>query len=173
MNVDYENLERDLMTGMFREMLKQELIAGFRQIQATGERLPLASHYASQIAEIVSRGAATPLRPEIAFELYQEIVPAALLTLEQVISLVFAVSEGVRCSLDHCARCRALILIDHLSVARRVCAHCPEEERGGSEEFLQVAEPVAPLEGSEWQPLQRSLFELDDHLALPSTPEPP
>src|SRR5438309_1899182 len=53
MNVDYENLERDLSTGMFREMLKEELIGGFRQIQATGERLPLASHYASQIAEIV------------------------------------------------------------------------------------------------------------------------
>ena len=42
MNVDYENLERDLTTGMFREMLKEELVAGFRQIQATGERLPSA-----------------------------------------------------------------------------------------------------------------------------------
>jgi hypothetical protein len=76
MNVDYENLERDLATGMFREMLKEELIAGFRQIQATGERLPLPSHYASQIAEIVSRGASGPLRPELAFELYQEILDA-------------------------------------------------------------------------------------------------
>lgn len=76
MNVDYENLERDLMTGMFREMLKEELIAGFRQIQAGGERLPLASHYASQIAEIISRGATAPLQPELAFELYQEILDA-------------------------------------------------------------------------------------------------
>jgi len=76
MNVDYENLERDLTTGMFREMLKEELVAGFRQIQATGERLPSASHYASQIAEIVSRGASGPLRSEVAFELYQEILDA-------------------------------------------------------------------------------------------------
>ena len=76
MNVDYEYLERDLTTGMFREMLKEELIVGFRQIQASGERLPLASHYASQIAEIVSRGASGPLRPEVAFELYQEILEA-------------------------------------------------------------------------------------------------
>ena len=76
MNVDYENLERDLTTGLFREMLKEELAAGFRQIQATGERLPAASHYASQIAEIVSRGASGPLRPELAFELYQEILDA-------------------------------------------------------------------------------------------------
>src|ERR1700687_3200318 len=67
MNVDYENLERDIATGMFREMLREELTNGFRQIQAAGERLPAASHYASQIAEIVSRGAASPLRPEIAF----------------------------------------------------------------------------------------------------------
>src|SRR5437667_11174564 len=76
MNVDYENLERDLSTGMFREMLKEELIGGFRQIQTAGERLPLASHYASQIAEIVSRGASGPLRPEVAFGLYQEILDA-------------------------------------------------------------------------------------------------
>ena len=76
MNVDYENLERDLTTGMFRQMLKEELVAGFRQIQATGERLPSASHYASQIAEIVSHGASGPLRPELAFELYQEILDA-------------------------------------------------------------------------------------------------
>jgi hypothetical protein len=99
-----------------------------------------------------------------AFELYREIVPAASLTLEQVISLVFALSEGVQCSLDHCTRCRALILVDHLSVARRVCAHCPEEERcDGAEELLQVAEPVPDPKGSAWQPLQRSLFEFDDH----------
>jgi hypothetical protein len=76
MNVDYDNLERDLVTGLFRESLREELIAGFRQIQAAGDRLPAASHYASQIAEIVSRGAAAPLNPEVAFELYQEILDA-------------------------------------------------------------------------------------------------
>ena len=76
MNVDYENLERDIVTGLFRESLREELVAGFRQIQASGERLPAASHYASQIAEIVSRGAAGPLNPEIAFELYQEVLDA-------------------------------------------------------------------------------------------------
>ena len=76
MNVDYENLERDITTGMLREMLKEELIAGFRQIQSSGERLPVASHYASQIAEIVSRGATNPLGAELAFELYQEILEA-------------------------------------------------------------------------------------------------
>lgn len=76
MNVDYENLERDLLSGLFRQMLREELVAGFRQIQAAGERLPAASHYASQIAEIVSHGASRPLRADIAFELYQEVLEA-------------------------------------------------------------------------------------------------
>ena len=76
MNVDYVSLENDLETGLFRENLKEELLVGFRQIRDGGERLPTASHYASQIAEIVSRGAETPLDPELAFNLYQEILSA-------------------------------------------------------------------------------------------------
>lgn len=76
MNVDYASLAGDLETGLFRESLKEELIAGFRQIRDTGERLPTASHYASQIAEIVNRGAGAPLDPELAFYLYQEILSA-------------------------------------------------------------------------------------------------
>ncbi len=76
MNIDYENLDRDLFSGLFRESLKEELITGFQQIHRTGERLPLASHYASQIAEIVHRGATKPMPPEVAFELYQEILDA-------------------------------------------------------------------------------------------------
>ena len=76
MNVDYASLSGDVATGLFRENLKEELMAGFRQIRESGERLPTASHYASQIAEIVSRGAAAPLDPELAFNLYQEILLA-------------------------------------------------------------------------------------------------
>jgi hypothetical protein len=51
-------------------------VSGFRQIHAAGERLPLPSHYASQIAEIVNRGAPAPLGEELKFELYQEILSA-------------------------------------------------------------------------------------------------
>jgi len=76
MNVDYANLASDLESGVFRETLREELLTGFRQIRAAGERLPAASHYASQIAEIVSRGAASPLDPDLAFHLYQEILLA-------------------------------------------------------------------------------------------------
>lgn len=74
MNVDYENLERDLESGALRVQLEEELIAGFRQIQQSGERLPVASHYAAQIAEIINRGAT--LSSTMQFELYQEVLEA-------------------------------------------------------------------------------------------------
>ena len=74
MNVDYENLERDLESGALRLQLEEELIAGFRQIQQSGERLPVASHYAAQIAEIINRGAT--LSSTMQFELSQEVLEA-------------------------------------------------------------------------------------------------
>jgi hypothetical protein len=76
MNVDYANLETDVANGLFRESLREELLVGFRQIHNSGERLPPASHYASQIADIVNRGAAEPLNKDLAFHLYQEILLA-------------------------------------------------------------------------------------------------
>lgn len=76
MNVDYENLARDLESGFFRESLHEELLVGFRKIHAGGERLPPPSHFASQIAEIVNRGAPSPIDSEMAYELYQEILSA-------------------------------------------------------------------------------------------------
>ena len=76
MNVDYENLEDDVASGLFRESLREELLFGFRQIHQSGERLPLASYYATQIAEIVNRGAVEPLNSDLAFHLYQEILLA-------------------------------------------------------------------------------------------------
>lgn len=75
-DVDYANLWGDLQTGVFRERLETELTRGFRQIHAAGERLPTASHYASQISEIIVRNAAEPLADEVKFELYQEVLAA-------------------------------------------------------------------------------------------------
>jgi hypothetical protein len=86
MNIDYENLERDIESGALREELGEELLVGFRQIRMAGERLPTASHYASQIAEIVHRGSATPLSSEMAFNMYQEILLAVEKAREVVMS---------------------------------------------------------------------------------------
>lgn len=76
MNIDYTNLEADLENGTFAQRLEAELADGFRIIHASGERLPAASHYASQIAEIVTRGAAAPFTADMAFNVYQEILLA-------------------------------------------------------------------------------------------------
>jgi hypothetical protein len=76
MNVDYAGLEDNILNGTFRMELEEELMVGFRQIKMSGERLPLASHYASQIAEIVAKGAPAPMRPELAYQVYLEILAA-------------------------------------------------------------------------------------------------
>jgi hypothetical protein len=74
MNIDYANLENDVFEGTFRQRLEEELIVGFRQIFMTGERLPVASHYAAQIAEIVNKD--VELSDNTRYELYQEILSA-------------------------------------------------------------------------------------------------
>lgn len=76
MNIDYDHLEDNLADGTFRMNLQFELVDGFRDILDAGERLPTASHYASQIAEIVNRNARPPLNADLAFHLYQEILLA-------------------------------------------------------------------------------------------------
>ncbi len=76
MNVDYAALEDNILNGAFRAELEEGLTIGFRQIRMSGERLPLASHYASQIAEIVAKGAPSPMRPELAYQVYLEILAA-------------------------------------------------------------------------------------------------
>jgi len=74
MNIDYATIEQDVFDGTFRQKLETELTIGFRQIHESGERLPLASYYAAQIAEIVNRDVA--LSEEVKYELYQEILAA-------------------------------------------------------------------------------------------------
>ena len=74
MNVDYASLEQEVENGLFRQRLEEELTFGFRQIHDAGERLPLASYYASQIAEIVNRDA--DLSADLKYNLYQEILLA-------------------------------------------------------------------------------------------------
>lgn len=74
MNIDYSSIEQDVEDGTFRQRLEEELTLGFRQIHDTGERLPPASHYASQIAEIVNRD--VQLSADLKYNLYQEILAA-------------------------------------------------------------------------------------------------
>jgi hypothetical protein len=83
MNIDYDTLENDIFDGSFRQRLEEELTPGFRQIHEMGERLPAASHYASQIAEIVNRDVV--LSENTKYELYQEILAAVEAAREAVL----------------------------------------------------------------------------------------
>ncbi len=76
MNVDYAALEDKILDGSFRAELEAELTIGFRTIWMAGERMPVASHYAAQIAEIVAKDAPSPMRPELAYQVYLEILAA-------------------------------------------------------------------------------------------------
>lgn len=86
MNINPATLEDDLISGLFRETLREQLVHGFRQIQQGGDRLPTASHYAAQIAEIVSTAVGEPMSPDLAFHLYQEILLAVEAARDQVLS---------------------------------------------------------------------------------------
>ena len=74
MNIDYTTLEADVYDGTFRQKLEDELTIGFQQIHDSGERLPPASHYAAQIAEIVNRD--VQLSPDLKYNLSQEVLLA-------------------------------------------------------------------------------------------------
>jgi len=76
MNVDYRALEDRILDGTLRSELEDELTVGFRTLQMEGERLPVATHYASQIAEIISKGSPVPMRTELAYQVYLEVLAA-------------------------------------------------------------------------------------------------
>jgi hypothetical protein len=76
MNVDYPAIEDRILDGTFRSELETELTVGFRVLQMEGERLPVATHYASHIAEIISKGSPVPMRPELAYQVYLEVLAA-------------------------------------------------------------------------------------------------
>jgi len=95
-----------------------------------------------------------------AYELFQEFVPNARLTFEQLTFLVFAVTEGDLCSIAFCTNCRAVILIDHLSLPRRLCTHCEAAQRDQARARAADGEPAStPEEPSEPTGFQRRLFE--------------
>ena len=89
-DIDYPHLWDELESGAFRDRLESALTPGFQQIHTTGERLPTASHCASQISEIINRNAPEPLTAEVAYELYQEV----LLACERARAAVLDVGAG-------------------------------------------------------------------------------
>lgn len=65
-----------------------------------------------------------------ALEVYQKLVPHGQLTLEQLMVLVLALVEGTDWALERCVNCRKGLLIDPLSLERRICHECRDPTRG-------------------------------------------
>jgi hypothetical protein len=97
-----------------------------------------------------------------ALRIYRRMVPHGRVTFEQLIVLVFALAEGNDWALERCVSCRAVLLIDPLSIARRICSDCrdasidrPCAARGhATEETVRAKEDE--LLGAEG--MQQSLF---------------
>ena len=73
-----------------------------------------------------------------AFDLYREVMPDARLTLDQLIVLVNALTQGEELEIGHCAECHGTLIVDRLGIGRRICLACKEhrhrteQPRGGS-----------------------------------------
>ena len=63
-------------------------------------------------------------------EVYQKLVPHGQLSLEQLMVLVLELVDGTDWALERCANCRRGVLIDPLSLERRVCHECRDSMRG-------------------------------------------
>ncbi|HVT04790.1 MAG TPA: hypothetical protein VHL58_15610 [Thermoanaerobaculia bacterium] len=75
-DIDYDTLEEDMISGVFRERLREELVGANRLLQQAGEPIPLASYTATKIAEIINKGSDEPIDKTFAYDLYQEILEA-------------------------------------------------------------------------------------------------
>ena len=74
------------------------------------------------------------------FELFQIVVRASRLTMDQLILLVLTLAEGKELEVGLCSHCRAAVLFDRLGASPRMCEPCrksgsvePEKSTGGPE----------------------------------------
>jgi hypothetical protein len=63
------------------------------------------------------------------FELYRQVAPQSRFTMDQLIRLVMALTEGEGFEIGHCRNCHGALLFDRLGDHRRVCPVCREDSR--------------------------------------------
>jgi predicted RNA-binding Zn-ribbon protein involved in translation (DUF1610 family) len=60
----------------------------------------------------------------VAYEMYLELVPQTVMTLEHVVLLIMTVALGHEFQVGHCISCGGVIVIDRSSLRRWSCTHC-------------------------------------------------
>lgn len=72
----------------------------------------------------------------VAYEMYLELVPKTVMTLEHVVLLIMTVAKGHEFQVGHCVSCGGVIVIDRSSLRRWSCTHCGDHvahEEGAGE----------------------------------------
>jgi len=62
-----------------------------------------------------------------AYELFQHLLPSATFGMEQYMILLFALAERTELTLDFCAGCKGVLLVDPFGRSRRMCSSCRNE----------------------------------------------
>lgn len=72
----------------------------------------------------------------VAYEMYLDLVPKTVMTLEHVVLLIMTVAKGHEFQVGHCVSCGGVIVIDRSSLRRWSCTHCGDHlvPGGGAQE---------------------------------------
>ena len=103
-----------------------------------------------------------------ALELFQDFVPHARLTLDQLVMLLNHLAEGEQWAIARCTGCPAMVVADRLTLDRPLCEDCQHKTRaakkaaGAKVNRSKVEKPLKTPEPTEQEPeggLQLDLFE--------------
>jgi hypothetical protein len=94
------------------------------------------------------------------FELYKEMVPGALFTMDLFILLLLELAQSDHLEVIHCAHCHGAILIDRLGSTRHLCVWCQQALRQQSPDVLWAPDRSCDSTGvvSSQEGFQHSLF---------------
>ena len=95
------------------------------------------------------------------FELYRPVAPQSRFTMDQLIRLAIALTEGEEFEIAHCRNCHGALLVDRLGGGRRVCPACREDSvrrEPGMHEACERRETNSPEAGEAPESIQQSLF---------------
>jgi hypothetical protein len=88
------------------------------------------------------------------YELYRQIVPQSRFTMDQLIRLSLALTQGGELEIGHCTSCHGALLVERLVASRRVCLACQQDALSASSE----GRPQNPTD-AEGQPVRTEAAE--------------